>query len=304
MKKREKGSTLGETVTLVVLFIVIFLFIIPAKGGPKFTNKFPIFGGNYSYNPNQGGGANPAWTKDLKLTSSRAGTIYLGVGDASTAYDPRSEYISIQNSGGNLDITGWLLKNAKDLKTYVLGGTIQHYPADSALIPRTATGNIVLASGDSAIITTGSGPNGMASFQENICSGYLNNASGASFDPPLSQNCPIPYNEPGVESLDRECRDFINRLAPCQTPKYDGRDSSGNSCTGCANGVALSGSCMAFIKSHYSYGACIANHSADSNFSLPSWRIFLGKTWEMWDSKNEIIYLYDSSGKLVDYKSY
>ena len=167
--------------------------------------------------------------------------------------------------------------------------------------------SIVLENGDRAIVTSGSSPSStkyrMASFKENVCSVYLASDGDMTFNPPLSQSCPRPSQEAGVENLDRECRSFIEGMSSCHTPEYDSRVDR-EILRGSVDGKVLSSSCASFIKSHYSYSSCIANHAGDKDFNLPMWRIYLGRQWEMWDSEHEVISLLDQTGQLVDYRSY
>ncbi|MEX2013769.1 MAG: hypothetical protein WD896_00240 [Parcubacteria group bacterium] len=252
-------------------------------------------------------------------TSSYARNISLSTGNAPYAYQPFEEYITIDNRGQDpVDITGWRLENGKDKRGYDLGSGLRYFAADAATIGQAAPfisplglnyfQNIVLKDGETAIITTGSigsrSPYNIVSFKENICSGYLEDRPEYTFTPPLTRNCPRPANEPGVAALDTECRRFIERMASCRVPEFDTRDTEGEICRNCVDGQPLSGSCVAFIKSRFNYGSCIANHSSDANFSGRTWRVFLGRGWEMWAKEYETIELFDRLGRLVDEESY
>lgn len=251
--------------------------------------------------------------------SSYTRNISLGRGNASYTYQPYEEYITIDNRGREpVDITNWQLKNGKDKRAYDLGGSLKYFPADTAKIGQAATfvspsglnkfQNVVLKESETAIITTGSVgsqvPYKIVSFKENICSGFLEDLPEYTFTPPLERDCPRPADELGVNALDTECRKFIERLSPCRTPKFDTRDSEGDICSNCVDGKLLSSSCVAFIKSHFNYSSCIANHVNDANFSGRTWRIFLGRGWEMWAEDYETIELFDQSSRLVDSNAY
>jgi len=93
-------------------------------------------------------------------------------------------------------------------------------------------------------------------------------------------------------------------MTPCRTPEFNTRDREEDICYNCVDGKLLSSSCVAFIKSHFNYGSCIANHASNPNFSGRTWRIFLGKGWEMWAEDYETIELFDQLGRLVDSRSY
>ena len=251
--------------------------------------------------------------------SSYTRNISLGRGNASYTYQPYEEYITIDNRGREpVDITNWQLKNGKDKRAYDLGGSLKYFPADTAKIGQAATfvspsglnkfQNVVLKESETAIITTGSVgsqvPYKIVSFKENICSGFLEDLSEYTFTPPLERNCPRPADEPGVNALDTECRKFIERMASCRTPEFNTRDREGEICYNCVDGKLLSSSCVAFIKNHFNYGSCIANHANNLNFSGRTWRIFLGRGWEMWAEDYETIELFDQLNRLVDHRAY
>jgi len=58
------------------------------------------------------------------------------------------------------------------------------------------------------------------------------------------------------------------------------------------------------IKNHFNYGSCMTNHANNPNFSGQTWRVFLGKGWEMWADKYEVVSLFDQFGRLVTEKTY
>jgi hypothetical protein len=66
----------------------------------------------------------------------------------------------------------------------------------------------------------------------------------------------------------------------------------------------ISKACREWVKSHFGYESCVAKHVGDENFYGGQWRIYLNRTWELWDDSREVITLYDSSGLLVDQLSY
>ncbi|MEX2013408.1 MAG: hypothetical protein WD897_00635 [Parcubacteria group bacterium] len=291
----QAGNSIAEG--LVVLAVLIVIILVTLNDTPDSA----VNPSNFSENTNSGA------------------DVSLGVGNASYAYQPYEEYITIDNRGReSVDITNWRLKNGKDKRAYNLGGDLQYFPADTATINRAApfvspTGfnkfqNVILKPGENAIITTGSIgsrlPYKIVSFKENICSGFLEDLPEYEFTPQLERNCPRPKNEPGMSALDTECRRFIENMSSCHMPEFDTIDSEGNICRNCVDSRALSSSCVAFIKNHFNYGSCIANHVNDPDFSGRTWRIFLGKGWEMWAQEYETIELFDQRGRLVDYKNY
>ena len=304
----KNGNSTAEGIVILAVLIVITLM-----GALKGTS-------NSTVNPsNPSGNTSPNRGNTAVSNSSSVRNISLGRGNASYTYQPYEEYITIDNRGREpVDITNWQLKNAKDKRAYDLGGSLKYFSADTAKIGQAAPfvspmgtnifQNVILQDGETAIITTGSIgsqlPYKIVSFKENICSGFLEDLPEYTFTPPLARNCPGPRDEPGVSALDTECRKFIERMTPCRTPQFNTRDREGDICSNCVDGKLLSGSCVAFIKSHFNYGSCIANHVNKSNFSGRTWRIFLGRGWEMWAEDYETIELFDQFGRLVDSRNY
>ena len=306
-KSLKAGNGTAEGIVILAVLIVIMIVTFKGASTPA-TNPSKSSG-----NTNAGGG------NTIAPDSFQARDISLGIGNAPYAYQPYEEYITIDNRGReSVNITGWQLKNGKDKRAYNSGGVLRYFPSDTATIGQatlslTLTGsnilqNLVLQSGETAIVTTGSAgpqsPYRIISFKENICSGFLEDLPEYAFTPALARNCPVPANEPGVSTLENECREFIERMPSCRTPEFNTRDSEGDICYNCVDGKLLSSSCVTFIKSHFNYGSCIANHSKDSNFSGRTWRIFLGNGWEMWAQKYETIKLFDQLGRLVDDYTY
>ncbi|MFH1472929.1 MAG: hypothetical protein ABIF06_00745 [bacterium] len=309
------SSTLEGLMLLLVLGFIIMAFIIPSRAPKSLVGTNSNSNGSSASNSSN----NSYYNTDLNRNSPLAKSISLGSGNASRAYQTYEEYVTIDNrSNQPVNITGWILSNAKDERVYELGGGLKHFSADTTEIPRATlilspTGNnifqsVVLGKGESAIITTGTigvqTPYKIVSFKENICTGYLGDMSEYTFTPSLTRNCPRPSNEAGTSSLDTACRDFIGRMQSCNVPTFDRQDKKGEDCSTCVNGIRLSSSCVAFIRAHYSYAGCVANHTSDQNFSGRTWRIFLGQGWEMWANDHDVIKLFDQAGKLVDFKSY
>ncbi|MFZ2770081.1 MAG: hypothetical protein WAZ50_03070, partial [Minisyncoccia bacterium] len=169
--------------------------------------------------------------------------------------------------------------------------------------------DVVLGDGDRAIISSGAvginSPYKVVNFRENKCSGYLDALPEYEFTPPLDRNCPLVKKEAGYNNLDQKCKDYVSGISSCHTPKFDGVNQKGELCSGCVDGVSnLTSACVNFIRQHATYNMCINNHKDDPDFSYPTWRIFLGRSFEMWDNSGDTISLLDNMGKLVNYYSY
>ena len=304
----KTGNSTAECIAILAILIVIILV------APKGVSISTPNSNNFSISTNPGGES-----ATTAPDSSYARDISLGTGNATYAYQAYEEYVTIGNRGRNpVNITNWYLKNAKDKRAYNLGGELRYFKADTATIGQAALfvspgghntfQDVVLQRGENAIITTGSVgsqlPYKIVSFKENICSGYLENLPEYVFTPQLTTNCPRPIEEPGVDRLDTGCRKFIERMPSCHTPEFDTRDSEGEICRNCVDGKLLSSSCVLFIKNHFNYGSCLSNHGNDQNFSGRTWRIFLGRGWEMWAKEFETIELFDQFGRLVTSRTY
>ena len=306
-----KNSTAEGVVILVILIVVMLITL----------NTIPNSTANPPNTSNSSENISSSGKETVSTNSPHAQDISIGTGNAAYTYQSYEEYITIYNRGREpVDITNWQLKNGKDKRAYDLGGDLRYFPADTAKIGQAVPfvspsglnqfQNVVLKPSETAIITTGKvgpqSPYNIVSFKENVCSGYLGELPEYTFTPPLTRNCPRPENEPGVSALDTECRRFIEGMPSCRTPEFNTRDSEGDICYNCVDFRLLSSACVAFIKNHFNYGSCIANHANDPDFSsqTQTWRIFLGRGWEMWAKEYETIELFDQFGRLVNSRAY
>lgn len=303
-----------EGILILAVLLVIIISMPKDKSNTAMVSPGSIFSPG-SFVDYSGGNTGSAAIK----SAHQSQYISLGTGNAAYSYQSYEEYVTIDNYGRTpANITGWQLKNGKDERPYYQGGMLQRFSADVALIPQAArllspTGqnffeDIILAGGESAVITTGSvgvqSPYKIVSFKENSCTGYLERLPDYAFTPALSQNCPQPERETGIETLPPECRDVISTLSTCQTPKFESHDRNRETCDNCLNGESTPSYCAAFMREHYSYEGCVKNHATDADFYGWTWRIFLGRGWEMWAKDYETIELFNISGQLVDFKNY
>lgn len=272
--------------------------------GPVTTGTNPLLNfGDTTYDGASYGGTGGG-SSSQSPSSRNVSVLY---GNASYSIQPHEEYIMIRNDGSPVNITGWTLTNGKGTRPIQ---TIQNsyvYPAaDSATIGTGTefldpsgvfqTGPIILASGDTAIITTG-GPFSQfpfsisTSFRENICVGYLENYP---FEPRLNQSCPLISNDPQIRTVTEECYDYMRFVGQCKNPEKTDKKRFDEQTT----------QCKSFIRARLNYPSCVANNRYAPNFSTRQWRVFLGKKSELWASQRETITLYDASGLIVDQISY
>ncbi len=316
MKKLNRGEGMAEPIIILAVLIALVLLTPKTKDNGTVPGKTVSGSGVATgYNP-----GNFTTGATLTTTSTQRSYIALSTGNAAYVYQPYEEYITIENFGQEaIDITSWQLKNGQDTRPIYIGGSLQRFSSEIALIPQGAlllspTGNsilqnIVLKPGERAVVTTGSvgvkSPYKITSFKENKCTGYIERLEEYTFTPPLYQMCPRPDMEPGFENIDVACRKFItSNIYSCQTPERSALDQDGESCNNCIKNTRLNNACLAYIESHYNYGSCVAYHQNDKDFYGNTWRIFLGRGWEMWDVDYETIDLFNQFGQLVSSQKY
>lgn len=310
----------------VVIIVIVLFSLWIQNGGPAKAQKdgfFNISSPTIISSNNNSSGSNNSLDDSQTVTSfSRyKGKIYLGSGSAGSEYQPSREYIIISASGNEdpINIGGWVLKNGRSSKQYVVSGNTVSGQSVSVQIPKyglslfnpynpTASRRsaISLKSGERAIITTGSPTvfNDVSikdNFKINRCLGYLEDGVSYQAFPGLNYNCPSNNDVEGVSRLDDICYDFVRSIPSCHVPKDIYVKDEGY----CLEGnCKLTSSCRNFVKQNYNFASCFNTYSKDDNFVGPEWRVFLGRTWELWGDRRETIYLYDNFGKLVDKISY
>lgn len=207
------------------------------------------------------------------------------------AVDPKNEYIEIsiaQDAKIPVDITGWrLVSDASGRSISIPKGT--EVPTSGVV---NAAEDIVITPGNRAIIVTGGSPIG-ASFRENKCTGYF--SSFQTFYPSLPQNCPMPSDELAAQYganyiRDPNCISAVNKLSRCQVAL--------------SPPAGLSGTCQSLIVKYFNYNGCVEAHRAEKDFLSNTWRIYLGRSTPLWNTKYEIVKLLDINGKTVDAFSY
>jgi hypothetical protein len=205
--------------------------------------------------------------------------------------NPTSEYVEInasQNAGAPVNISGWrIYSEATGNSATIPKGT--EVPISGTV---NAAQDIVLTPGMRALLISGQSPLG-ASFRENKCIGYFSNFQ--SFYPSLSQTCPVPSDE--LSSFygpnyirDAVCIEYVKTIPRCKVAL--------------SPPVGVSGMCQSFLVKYLNYNGCVTAHQGDANFEGNTWRIYLGRSNSMWQTKNELVKLIDANGKTVDAFSY
>lgn len=186
---------------------------------------------------------------------------------------------------GILDATNWRIGNSSGV-SYPLGRAAK-LPQSGTL---QATDQLLIAPGDRVVVATGRSPVGV-SFQENLCTGYFEQFN--DFNPMLSKTCPNPETEyekrnPNASPL---CLDYLDSLSRCTV--ITGEIPSN-----------VERECADFARNELTYTGCLATHQGEKNFYKQSWRVFLGRTDELWTGTYGLVLLYNPDGGLIDTERY
>jgi hypothetical protein len=205
---------------------------------------------------------------------------------------PETEYLTLNISSGNtedISLMGWRIESKVTGKSFTIGGATEVYISGVV----NSEPPIKASPGESVIILTGRSPIG-SSFKINKCVGYFEQFQ--DFSPRLSTNCPSLKNE--LEEIiyeiplnDNVCEDFVNRIRRCEMPLS-------------SFPIGMSNECVEFISENINYTGCVKSHRDDLDFLGKEWRVFLGRTEEIWREKREIIRLIDNDGMVVDTYTY
>ncbi len=220
--------------------------------------------------------------------SPYSGKVSLRIGGAKES-DAASEYVELNARGGStIDITGWSLQSAATAIRMAIPYGTSLFVVGVVNAPE----RITLRSGDEAIINTGISPVGI-SMRENICSGYLSRTQ--VFTPELSGSCPsssdvLPLNEENIRTYGATCFDYLASASRCSAPSSGSQD--------------VSPACRSLAVTAFTYNGCVQMFRGRVNFSLPSWRVYLGLGSELWGNSHDVIRLLDAEGRTVTTLTY
>ncbi len=301
----------GSDLWLFVGILLLFFVVWAASGGPSRPISFagpylrPISGpgsGAEAYgDPNAHAGFTTGiniggWGGTISTGSTGSANNTLGTSESASKVsfvpdptgaresDEDKEYVTL-SVAANVSTAGWKLVSQKTGKSAV-------FPQGTT-IPRSGRvndlGSIQLTGGETVTIVTGRSPLGI-SFRENKCIGYFEERQ--DFKPPLPLSCPTAYQEYDrfYDDEDEECLSYIRTIPYCSS------DTDVPS--------SVSNSCEAFVDDYLNYGGCVDAHKNDSDFAGRTWRVYLGKSDELWRKEGETILLLDASGKVVTQFSY
>lgn len=204
---------------------------------------------------------------------------------------PSEEYLEIKADKKNkssMKITGWKLEGKGGLDLAIgKGAVFIHTEANSQ--PQE---DIYLKPGEKALIATGLSPIG-TSFKVNKCVGYFNQFH--EFYPNLNTECPALKDEDLPINIDSDdkCFNYVKTIPVCKTIISIPYKNSG-----------LSSSCQDFVVRNANYKSCVDKHKDDLDFYSPEWRVYLGRSEELWKKSREIINLYDEKNNIIDSASY
>ncbi len=294
------------------------------EGGPFLRAPYLSMGGMML--PQAGSGA-PAYFSSpnsgdpasSSLQSSYSGLVQIGRGNAASEYRPGYEYITLSSRADEpITITNWQLVNGRANRFYSNRGEIVPGTPDIAVIPygrqlfvgganNAVFEPIVLPPRGQAVVITGMLPERNpypinTSFRVNKCSGYLGELKQYrdKFEPSLPASCPVPEQEVDLRFFDDDCYGFIRSLGRCELPEEKEIDDV----TYFGGEPDVPRACREFVQTHFNYNACVGRHQNDPDFFRDEWRVYLGRTWELWDERREEITLYDQFGRIVDELSY
>lgn len=220
--------------------------------------------------------------------SPYSGRASLSRGSA-TESDARQEYLEISARGNTeVSLAGWSLQS-------VLSGTRVPLPP---AVPVFVAGvvntpiSVVLSPGETALVSSGPSPIGV-SFQETRCTGFLEQTQ--QFTPSLSNSCPAssdlaPLTVDNLQHYGSDCMDYARSLPSCSFPS--------------SLPSWMPPGCRAYILNTFSYNGCLNASRYDTSFALPTWRLYINSSRELWSNTHDVIRLLDGQGLTVDALSY
>lgn len=204
---------------------------------------------------------------------------------------PNEEYLEIKADKKNkssIKITGWKLEGKGGLDLAIGKGASFVHPEASSQPQE----DIYLKPGEKAVIATGLSPIG-TSFKVNKCVGYFNQFH--EFYPNLNTECPALKDEDLPINIDSDdkCFNYIKTIPSCKMIiSIPYKNSS------------LSSSCQDFVVRNANYKSCVEKHKDDLDFYSPEWRVYLGRSEDLWKKSRETINLYDEKNNIIDSASY
>lgn len=294
--KKPEGPKLDpmKDLWLFIVFLVVLGVLWYVSGGPsrEWSTKNPFLNNPIEFqtselekNTDEALSGSGNGTETI-INSTYKNNVELNASWGAKETNPQKEYVEITASSKNekpIVISNWRLKGKQGLDIKLGTGTYLIFAGQVG-----AQNAISLNPGEKAIIVTGKSPLG-TSFKLNKCTGYFEQFQ--DFVPSIPRECVYPKDEDLPNSLNDFCLDYIDNLPRCEVHNK-------------SFPVEMQNNCIDYITSNVTYNSCVTKHKADSNFYNPEWRIYLGRTDELWKEKRETVTLYDENNKIIDQVSY
>lgn len=179
-----------------------------------------------------------------------------------------------------IDLTGWRIESLQSFGIIPRAFNIPEIDATEQ--------DILLPPGGELIVTSGI-PSYQRNFRENACVGYLNQSH--AFVPGLAASCPDAQRNRSAllrQGFNGACIDAIMAVPSCRTPQ------------GPFDVAAIKSQCLDYMNQNFSYVGCVKNFRDEKNFLKNTWRVHLGRTQKLFDSRHDRVTLRDAQGLLVD----
>jgi len=301
--QQNKGNS-AIIFLIIVMLLVGYAFLVSVtqknptdtetKDGEKESSSNIVLPGAFKPYSGSGQSTTTTTTSGTKQTDEQKPKpeikkITLSGSSSAKNTDPNKEYLTLTADTKNsspIKISGLKLKSVASGQEAIIPKGFK--TLTSTDFPGQPT-DVYLDPGQKAILATTKSPVSH-SFLLNSCSGYL--GQFLNFVPSISGSCPLAKNEVGLDGakLNDECLNYIDTIRSCQRPT----DIP----------VKLNGICREFVNQNINYGACVNLHQQDVNFYKNEWRIYLGRTIDLWKTSREEINLLDENGNILSTLKY
>ena len=197
--------------------------------------------------------------------------------------DPDREYFVLLVSNAlstSITITDWKVLDRQSGVSYTFPRGVKVFGSSGTSLP------ITVDSGDRIFVTSGDSP-AATSFQVNKCSGYRSQFD--AFIPTIKTSCSDPlqdFSDYGdVPFSDAVCYSAVSSLSPCTTVRT------------IPSGVTTK--CRSFLQDVLTEKGCVSHHRNDPDFFTGEWRLFLNSDRELWENRDNVLYLLDENDFLV-----
>lgn len=280
---------------LVFIIILVLAMAWSANKNPAPQNAFlsapyqpPTETFNAGYDFQSGYGDGGGGNETVVGNSSLAKNIYLSAYGWSA--NPSTEYLTFTLDSyykGKVLITGFEIKSAATGKGTLIGKGVD--------LPFAGQINyespIFIDPGDTVVLVTGRSPIGY-SFKVNKCTGYFEQFQ--DFTPRLREECPTPLNHELAQKFgyfNDSCLDYLQTIPSCNMPLND-------------IPLYLQSECRSFVNEKLNYKSCVEEHKNDQDFYKKEWRIYLGRSEELWKERREVIKLLDLNKETIGTATY